>query len=199
LTIQIIAFHPCADEAESVTMPPSRSALKLWLARVGVAFAIALALGLILIAPDYWRLLPRTTRRPIIETVLQLLLIGYLAAWAGSFAAIGVGLVRRREAARRARGVSAAQLLLGGCSLLLALVGAEITLGVWTARQGGHERAMIPVPRESHAQAGGVGPVRIVVVGESSARGYPYQPRLSVGQIVAWSLQNALPERKVEM
>jgi hypothetical protein len=35
-----------------------------------------------------------------------------------------------------------------------------------------------------------------VVIGESSARGYPYQPWLSVGQIVAWQLEKALPGRR---
>ena len=35
----------------------------------------------------------------------------------------------------------------------------------------------------------------IVVVGESSAEGVPYQKYLSVGEIVAWQLRKAIPGR----
>ncbi len=39
---------------------------------------------------------------------------------------------------------------------------------------------------------------RIVVLGGSSALGEPYRPWLSVGQIVAWKLQEAMPGRRFE-
>ena len=39
---------------------------------------------------------------------------------------------------------------------------------------------------------------RIVVLGGSSALGEPYRPWLSVGQIVAWQLQQAVPGRRFE-
>jgi hypothetical protein len=39
---------------------------------------------------------------------------------------------------------------------------------------------------------------RIVVLGGSSALGEPYRPWLSVGQIVAWQLQRAVPGRRFE-
>ena len=39
---------------------------------------------------------------------------------------------------------------------------------------------------------------RIVVLGGSSALGEPYRPWLSVGQIVAWQLQQAIPDRRFE-
>ena len=39
---------------------------------------------------------------------------------------------------------------------------------------------------------------RIVVLGGSSALGEPYRPWLSVGQIVAWQLQEAVPDRRFE-
>ena len=41
--------------------------------------------------------------------------------------------------------------------------------------------------------------ILLAVIGESSAGGYPYQDRLSIGEIVAWKLQEALPDRKVEV
>jgi hypothetical protein len=37
----------------------------------------------------------------------------------------------------------------------------------------------------------------LVVVGESSARGEPYQPWVSVGQIVGWQLERVFPGRKI--
>jgi hypothetical protein len=39
---------------------------------------------------------------------------------------------------------------------------------------------------------------RIVILGGSSALGEPYRPWLSVGQIVAWRLQQAVPSRRFE-
>src|SRR5205823_6302316 len=36
----------------------------------------------------------------------------------------------------------------------------------------------------------------IVVIGSSSASGFPYHPWLSIGQIVAWQLEEALPGRR---
>ena len=39
----------------------------------------------------------------------------------------------------------------------------------------------------------------LVVVGESGARGEPYHPWLSVGQLVGWQLERVFPGRKVEV
>src|ERR1700729_1939951 len=36
--------------------------------------------------------------------------------------------------------------------------------------------------------------IDLVVIGESSAEGVPYNPWLSIGKIVAWKLQEAIPE-----
>ncbi|MGB0066641.1 MAG: hypothetical protein WBQ11_01240, partial [Isosphaeraceae bacterium] len=43
------------------------------------------------------------------------------------------------------------------------------------------------------------GEYRIVVLGGSSAMGEPFRPWLSVGQIVAWRLQRAVPTRRFEL
>jgi hypothetical protein len=42
-------------------------------------------------------------------------------------------------------------------------------------------------------------PLKILVIGESSARGEPYSPWVSVGQIVGWRLERVLPIRQVEV
>jgi len=41
--------------------------------------------------------------------------------------------------------------------------------------------------------------IHLVVIGESSAEGVPYHPWLSVGKIVAWQLERALPGRHVQL
>ena len=43
------------------------------------------------------------------------------------------------------------------------------------------------------------GALRILVIGESSARGEPYHPWLSVGQIAAWKLESVFPGRPVRV
>jgi Tetratricopeptide repeat len=54
---------------------------------------------------------------------------------------------------------------------------------------------------ENGEKAAGAQPLRILVIGESSGRGEPYQPWLSVGDIVGWRLEKVFPGRpiKVEM
>jgi hypothetical protein len=55
--------------------------------------------------------------------------------------------------------------------------------------------------RQAHGKSrikGGILPLRILVIGESSGRGEPYNPWLSVGQIVAWRLKNVFPERPTQ-
>ncbi len=51
---------------------------------------------------------------------------------------------------------------------------------------------------KSGIDAGGR-PLRILVIGESSGRGEPYQPWLSIGQIVAWRLENVFPGRPIQI
>jgi hypothetical protein len=42
-------------------------------------------------------------------------------------------------------------------------------------------------------------PLYLVVVGESSARGEPYHPWLSVGQVVGWQLERVFPGREIRV
>ena len=84
----------------------------------------------------------------------------------------------------------AARLWLLCASSLISLGGVELAAAVWLAWL--HRLPVLPTRlAESPPDE-----ASIVVIGESSARGYPYQPWLSVGQIVAWQLQQALPGRR---
>ena len=49
-------------------------------------------------------------------------------------------------------------------------------------------------------RAGEAGELLLLVLGESrTAKGEPYDPYISVGQIVAWQLERALPGRSVKV
>ncbi len=54
-------------------------------------------------------------------------------------------------------------------------------------------------PVQASAKADSDGDLYLVVVGESSARGEPYHPWLSVGQIVGWQLERVFPGRAVRV
>ena len=54
-----------------------------------------------------------------------------------------------------------------------------------------------PAQRAASTDAGR--PLRILVIGESSAHGEPYHPWLSVAQIVAWRLEKVFPGRSIEV
>jgi hypothetical protein len=47
--------------------------------------------------------------------------------------------------------------------------------------------------------ASGRPPLRILVIGESSGRGEPYHPWLSVGEIVGWQLERVFPGRRIDV
>ncbi|HEV3121968.1 MAG TPA: SGNH/GDSL hydrolase family protein, partial [Isosphaeraceae bacterium] len=94
----------------------------------------------------------------------------------------------------------AARGLLACASTLVGLLLAEVAAASWEA--WAHRMPALPgksgevaLPsgfpsRESEAA------VNLVVVGESSAAGYPYQQWLSVGKLVAWQLERAIPDKR---
>jgi hypothetical protein len=66
---------------------------------------------------------------------------------------------------------------------------------VWAPRIPDHP----PTLPEQFSEPAQGDAVSLVVIGESSALGYPFNPKLSIGQIVAWQLQQALPGRRVDL
>ena len=67
----------------------------------------------------------------------------------------------------------------------------------WSRSRGLPTRLRLSSSRDGPVEA--ARPLRILVIGESSALGEPYQPCLSVGQIVAWQLERVLPGRRVQV
>ncbi len=162
------------------------------LAAVAVPFAVGATLAMVL--PAWIPLLPRPFRRAMIEAALRGVLIGY---WTLALVAlVGTPLIaslavrsRRRSGGRTGRGLLRA---LAAClACLVALIALELGSAAW--RGWMHRLPALPTVFEPSPP----NEYRILVLGGSSALGEPYRPWLSVGQIVAWQLQQALPDRRI--
>ncbi|MDG3005748.1 tetratricopeptide repeat protein [Paludisphaera mucosa] len=158
----------------------------------------------------FWASVGRSKRRAATAVFLNGVLAGYVLVWiallAGVLALLG-WIVAARPSIRGAARRWTPRLLLLGLSTTLGLAGLEATSALWAAWLHRSPTASAPAlavpPRaisaaDSASQAD-VSPVRILVIGESSARGEPYNPWLSVGQIVGWQLESVLPGRRVEV
>jgi len=135
-------------------------------------------------------------------------------------AALSLGLFRMRgRRAGKAQRVAARALLLCG-SLLVGVVLAEASCAAWQARI--LARAPMPVGGLGTSEESGSSwrlpasledpelptqfpdiaddhAIDVAVLGESSAEGVPFQKWLSVGKIVAWQLEKAIPARPVRL
>ncbi len=159
-----------------------------------------------------WESLPYSTRCSIATAFLNGLLIAYVAVLAIAILGLLIGslLLTRGRAAifRRPR---IARLFLLWSSLVLSLGILELTAAVWTGWL--HRAPAPPKPGARTADASSklptafsdekpessAEPLRVLVIGESSGRGEPYHPWLSVGQIVGWQLERVFPDRKIEV
>jgi hypothetical protein len=168
--------------------PAARWVLLGALALAVTAFVLAVVVG-----PGWIAELPRSVRRAATDLFLKAVLIAYATALSLALLAVaclGLGLVRPR-AARTRRPIRRRAVLLGAASLL-ALVPLELGAAAWRAWM--HRLPHLP----SHFLPAPPTEYRIVVLGGSSALGEPYRPWLSVGQIVAWQLQQAVTDRVFE-
>jgi lysophospholipase L1-like esterase len=188
------------------------------LAAVAVPAAIGIGAALFWLndqigTPAYWR-------------AGLVFLTGVEAAYLVAVASVLVGVPvltllairRRRQGARRS---IVARAWLVGASLAISLMMAESVAAVRLHRArhstvvpvGGLNRSMRvdrqrmwpPVSLEDvelptrFADPPGDAVIDLVVVGESSAEGIPYQAWLSIGQLVAWKLGEAIPGRHVRL
>jgi tetratricopeptide (TPR) repeat protein len=159
-----------------------------------------------------WGLIPRGFWQGAVIGFLD----GLLIAYGGLLLVAVVGLPitacilagsRKRPGHRR----WLSRVVLLDFSLLISLIGLEVASAAWL---GWLHRSPVP-PRVRPEPAvvaanlpGGLvtekanpaaRPLRIVVIGESSARGDPYNPWLSVGDIVAWQLERIFPGRAIQV
>jgi uncharacterized membrane protein len=134
---------------------------------------------------------PRSLARRLTEGFLRSLLIGYAAVLIIAPALIvGLGAWVYRGRRRGVRRPWSAKLMLLCGSCLLSLTAAEVAALAW--RAWAHRMPALPTrfaetPRDE---------VSLVVIGGSSAAGFPYEPKFSVGQVVGWTLGRLVSGRK---
>jgi hypothetical protein len=163
-----------------------------------VAWAVALAALILgaLIVPPWFTLYfsPRMQRQAAVWV------LGYAqAAYGITLAATLVGvlsagfLIYRARRRRMSRPWAARVLLFcGACLVGLMLV--EGAAAAFRARV--HRLPVLPRYNTEFSETPAPNEVAIVVLGESSALGYPYNPRISIGQIVAWRLGQMVPSKR---
>jgi len=196
-------------------VPAPRDASPNWrLFRLLVpAFVVVLAFVLWMLIPPWlsllWAMIPRSFQRSVVIGFLNVLLVGYGAVVVSlliGLVPLGICLGRRRSAETRRPWL--ARLLLLGLSIALSLIGLELGAAIWLGwlhRSPSPPAETRPVDKgpslpkefETRVSVSGREPLRILVIGESSGRGEPYHPWLSVGQIVGWKLEQIVPGREV--
>ncbi|WP_145952210.1 hypothetical protein [Paludisphaera borealis] len=115
-------------------------------------------------------------------------------------------VVRRKRRQRVAPATALALLAVG--ATLLSLLAAEASAGLWLAWV--HRSPTLPttfaapepspiLPTRFDSEPGGGGEIKVVVIGESSAIGFPFEKWLSIGAIVGWRLREVFPGRAVRV
>jgi len=184
--------EPTCPEASSPSAgPPRKYTIARFLRLLAVGAPLAILAVAAALGPSWFAAQPRDFRRSSIEALSRA-----VAVVDGSLLFLGLAgaplfgwlvHVARRKRARRSivdRG------FLLSISCLVAFFGLELGAMMWSAwihRMPSLPATFAPSPP---------GEYRIVVLGGSSALGEPYRPWLSVGQIVAWKLQQAMPDRR---
>ncbi len=168
---------------------------------------LARVVGIVLAASAVWVLaawvpvfVPRGVIRPITSGFLWALLglqVAILVIVPAGLVLLGLWLYQARR--RRAPGLWAKRMLLLGVSCLLGL--GLLDAGAWALHSWVHRSPALPTRFPEDEQPRANGPQRadiyIVVIGESTAVGEPYDDWLSPGWIVGWKLAKVFPERRV--
>jgi hypothetical protein len=177
-----------------------------------IALAVTLAYAAWVLVPAWLSaVVPRGVQRQARIVFLKAMLVLYGATVVASTTGLVVVLAARRRGGRwrpRAKGLALCLSCLFGVVLLES--GAAVWQA-WAHRTPDLPRHLLRPPAPSAAleterasdpetaRANADGPLKILVIGESSARGEPYHPWLSVGQIIGWQLERVFPGRTVEV
>ena len=158
-----------------------------------IAFLLTLAAGLVAIDP-WLAQFPREPGRRWTEAFLRSLLMGYLGVSVVVpllLITSVIGVLRGAGGVGGGRG-SPAWAYFAECSGS-AFLRLELTARAWLAWE--HRMPRLPITFAQPATPDDA--LSLVVIGGSSALGYPYNPTVSVGQIVAWQIEEAIPGRRV--
>jgi hypothetical protein len=215
-----------ADHGQRTTMK-RHSGPRRAVRRIGLLVFPILALAGYMVGAPWlallWDLVPPASRRQLAIIYLDGLLVGYAAAVVAAAALVAVvGLLRLLPGRSSSRGRAQARLLAVGITVVLSVLALDGGAAAWSAWL--HRTPSLPDLGSGSDARGGAAPerrsegakpvlpdqfptsraataaaLRILVIGESSARGDPYYPWLSVGQIVGWKLERVLPGRPVQV
>ena len=162
----------------------------LYLCAIAVPFVIIISAQLVL--PGWIRTLDRPVRRAMTEASLYgALVVYFLVLLAGLVGTPVFGLLLARSGSRGLFQRALKRGFVFGLSCLVSLFALEVGSAAW--RSWRHRLPSVPTRFLDAAP----GEFRIVVLGGSSAAGEPYSPWLSVGQIVAWQLQQSNDDRTI--
>ena len=162
---------------------------------------ISLAIGAVLIGVAWYGAIPWSVWHGVHFGFLYSLRLGYpllfVSAPTGAILCVTLVLRARRRHQATPRLVRGLALCVSTC---VGLTLAEVSAAAWWIHA--HRAPVLRPPFDTStalptqfADAGGGAEVRILVVGESSACGTPYDHWISVGHIVAWQLERAMPGR----
>lgn len=170
----------------------------------GVGAVVAWEIGPTWLGVAAGRLIPKGAPILFLSILEKTYLIVALSVVAAT-AVLTWRVIAQRKRRRRVDPTTAHALLALGATLL-SLLAAEAAAGVWLAWT--HRAPALPTTFEppdpsrnlpTKFNAGPADEVSIVVIGESSAEGVPYQKWLSIGEIVGWRLREVFPERKIRV
>jgi hypothetical protein len=127
-----------------------------------------------------------------LETVYAVLLV------AGTIGtpALGVFLYRRRGRRACPRALVRGFLLCFGCLLALLLAEAIVALLRAPSEQPADVTNDVPALVDRYPERSASDEVTLAVLGDSAALGVPYESWLSVGKVVAWQLEQAIPGKR---
>jgi lysophospholipase L1-like esterase len=166
----------------------------------------AVWLGVVVVPPWVSAIVPRSVLVRATIGFLTVLEVTYVAVWAVALIATPIlgGVVYRARCVATSLPWSNRGLLLG-TSCLLGLLAAEVIVAARRPSIG-------PVRRAAEIQSESVieltnrfneprddRKVTVAVLGESSAFGVPYEKWLSIGRIVTWQLEHAMPEKRFHL
>lgn len=150
--------------------------------------ALATVVAAVAITPAMFAGLALDARRVVLVFATRAAMLGAVALLAlvpALLAASVIALVRKQR-------VLAVRSLIVAVVVVLVLTCAELGASAWSAASVARQQ---PMPAKRARSNDGTD--RLVVVGSSTALGFPYNPKVSVGQIVAWQLEKARPDRRV--
>ena len=195
--LRIFDISPPISEALAMTGPEQVQLRWRNVVRWAWPFVLVSLLVAGLFAADAWLpLFPREPGRRLTELFLRSLLIAYMSVVVLIPLVLAVSvwlLIRARQRGQRRPMGTRLALLCGSAGL--AVLGLELAASAWLAWV--HRLPHLPTEFPRFATVGDE--VSLVVIGGSSAMGYPYDPTISIGQIVAWKLEQARPGRRVDL